>query len=802
MSSGNLGSASGLRPASAFVMIGCVLVLVGVWVSRTVLGGEGERKPWSRAENDPEPEYSILDRDGRPLALFVQQLDLVMSPNAMWQGHTPLRMADGIGGVLGLDPRALLDAMLPDARDGIVEVDFDLDEVEAHRVQRWIDTGTLSGDGQKARAVPGLWVQWSPKRATYRLNWAPEVTLSLEAREAHDCETSPLRWSRFLADGLAACIEGDLFDGRLSGTELELRRQAVWDLLMPSTYTRVVEDFPAEAGPELLALLDREAVAHHQMSVERGRERHYPAGELALLGGWGFLERVQAEGLVLQQRGFPSSGPGSYERYRGMLPEAEQGRLDGDLREVLARPHPLYGLERACDELLDGPGWNAFLERRPASFSFLRHRPVRQRARSYFLDSAPASESPRVRTTLDLPLQRFVGRTLDRLMSEHQPALAMAIVVELASGDVLAVESREAYGYDGFAPLYHEFTPGSTFKPIVMASALEAGVVRAGDTFDVGTARSYPIGGGRVIHEAESSKTGILTAAECLAHSVNAGMVQIGMRLSDQTLRRDFRALGYGQRPGTGLGGERDGYLAPLPWSDTQTKASVCFGHELAVTLWQHATGLAAVARGGEVIPLRMVRAVEQNGVSYELQPPEGARVYSRETARTVREMMQLGAREGTGARVASPAVLPGIVAGTKTGTPEKVPTEVCLHVELEHYERHRSEGTSCDRICRRGMLAEPRVHRTCYSPSMCIFGRLEGSDREVLVLVLADDPRVGKYGGDVAGPAAVAILREALGQTRDGLEPVPDLVEGFAPSKLVPQAPESGAQPWAEVGW
>ena len=80
--------------------------------------------------------------------------------------------------------------------------------------------------------------------------------------------------------------------------------------------------------------------------------------------------------------------------------------------------------------------------------------------------------------------------------------------------------------------------------------------------------------------------------------------------------------------------------------------------------------------------------------------------------------------------------------------------------------------------------------------------GRLADSEREVLVLVLADDPRVGKYGGDVAGPAAVAILREALGQTRDGLEPVPDLVEGFGPSKLVPQAAESGAQPWAEVGW
>ena len=378
----------------------------------------------------------------------------------------------------------------------------------------------------------------------------------------------------------------------------------------------------------------------------------------------------------------------------------------------------------------------------------------------------------------------------------------MAIVVEVATGDVLAVESREAYQYDGFAPLYHEFTPGSTFKPIVMAAALEAGVVRPEDTFDVGVARAYPIGGGRVIREAESSRTGILSASECLAWSVNAGMVQIGLRVSDQGLREKFTALGYGRQPGTGLGGERDGYLATLPWVETQTKASLCFGHELGVTLWQHAAGLTTLIRGGELVPLRMLRAVEQNGVRYELEPEVGEQVFSFDTSLEVREMMKLGAREGTGARVASPEVLPGIIAGTKTGTPQKVGTEICSHVELAHYQQHHEDETVCSRSCRRSMAAEEKPHATCYTPSMCIFGRLEGSDRELMVLVVADDPRVGKFGGDVAGPFAVSILREALGQTRTGMEPVPDVIEGFAPSRLESVEPETSAQPWAEVGW
>ena len=466
--------------------------------------------------------------------------------------------------------------------------------------------------------------------------------------------------------------------------------------------------------------------------------------------------------------------------------------------QLLSESHPLTGLERACDRLLARPEWS-FLDKRSAAYSFERLRPVGEPARSYYMDSVPCSDTPRVVTTFDMLLQRRVGAALDELMEEHRPAIAMAVVVDVASGNVLALDSRDAYGISGYAPLHHQFTPGSTFKPLIAAAALDAGVVRPETTFDVGYGGEWRLSPGRVIHEAESSEEGVLTVAECVAHSVNAGMVQIGLRVDAEVLHGTLKALHYGDRPVTGLGGERPGYVKGLPWRRNWTHASVCFGHEMLVSLWQHAAGLAALIRGGEWRPLRLIDAIEQDGLRYELPYAEPERVFSTQTANEVRRMMALGARIGTGEPVAGPDVLPELVVGTKTGTAEKVPTEPCLHHELVDQLRHQRERSRCTRACRRRLVAQPRVHRTCYTSSMCIFGRRLDSDREVMVLVVVDEPRGReKFGSRVAGPTAVAILQEAVGATALGEKPVAKVVDGFLPSEH--SAPESADRPWAEA--
>lgn len=110
-----LESNSGLRPASAFLFVGVVFVAVAAAIAGTAFGVDDTVRRWEQDEQDPSPAYTITDRDERPVALFVQRLDLVLSPNAMWQAHTPERVATELASVLGCGVNELAMAMMPDA---------------------------------------------------------------------------------------------------------------------------------------------------------------------------------------------------------------------------------------------------------------------------------------------------------------------------------------------------------------------------------------------------------------------------------------------------------------------------------------------------------------------------------------------------------------------------------------------------------------------------------------------------------------------------------------------------------------
>ncbi|MCE9593908.1 MAG: hypothetical protein K8S98_06925 [Planctomycetes bacterium] len=792
-------SASGVRPAGAFLTLGAVFVLLALWLGRLVFADSHDIR--QRTEHDPAPEFAIVDRNERPLADFVQRLDLVCSPNALWQAHTPESLTERMCKILGpgWDREELLARLMPDAEDGIVRCGARFDARQASALQAWIETGVV-GDKDVPAHVDGMAVV-SRGDGTWDLWWRPATVLCQQSRAAHfkKDDKNPLRWSRRIADGVARAIRGAQAAGDSSSeVDLERQRDETWRLLMPTTYVVAIRDFDPAVAPGLFQLLNDEGVMHVQMHIARDRDRVYPMGTQRLLGSWGYIDRDSALSLALHEVGLERS-----ELSIDGKPAISADQVDDLLertREQLAVLHPVSGLELAAAKELERSDWSS-LERVGASYTFERHSPVRRKEprvvpRTYYIDSNEASETPRVVTTLDAYLQQRVGEELDRLMERNKPALAMAIVIDLATGDVLAVDSREAYHVGAFTPLKHQFTPGSTFKVIAMAIALDDGKVTPDEMFDVGHGEYHLPG--RTIHEADHpEKMGWVSASEILAHSINAGMVQIGPRVEAGLFRSYLEHLGYAALPHASLGPESAGYLRELPWKANWTHASVSFGHEVLVTMWQHAAGLATVLRGGSYLPLRLIDAVEQNGVRYLLPHAEPLPVFRPETSATIRAMMGLGAREGTGEPVCGPDLARGVEIGTKTGTAEKVASEICTHVDLAHQERHWREHSTCSKECRRALKDAKQDHAHCYTSSMCAFGRLPGTDRDVMVLVVAEEPRVGKYGARVAGPTAIAILDEALGITRLGLKSVEEVLPGFAPSEIV--AKPVSERPWAE---
>ena len=558
-------------------------------------------------------------------------------------------------------------------------------------------------------------------------------------------------WTRYLADRLAALVleSPPSDDPAVRQRELLERREQIWEALLPSTWELVLRDVRPDRLVALRALLQAEAVQPHQMRLVAASERVHPGGDFGLLGSWGWMgselgPAVPRGGLELLCARLLESGPPS-------APGA---------REVLEEPEgsPEYGA-------------------RPAVYRYQVNRTVRRRPRSYFLDSRPGDEPPVVHLTLDLELQRALRGLLHETLERHGAALAQGVAIDLESGAVLALDAVHRYPFRSFAPIHHVFTPGSTFKVITMAVALEAGLVQPGDELDVGQGSYRVPDSRRTIGEAEGFARGVVTAAECLAHSSNSGMVQIGLRVPQEFFEPRLRLLGYGRAPDTGLGGEIAGWFgeAGKPrWSRAYTHASISFGHEIGTTLWQHAAALAAVARGGEMKPLTLVEGVERDGLLWRPEGPRGERVFRASTSAAVRAMMELGALEGTGDEL----YRADLSMGTKTGTMEKVGGEVCLHAA----GLAAAEGRAPSAGDRQRIPAELQ-HRSCYTSSVCIFGRAPapGAPERMVMVVVEEPTRNGKFGSKVAGPAALALLERACGIRRPASEdPAEDPFEGW----------------------
>lgn len=359
----------------------------------------------------------------------------------------------------------------------------------------------------------------------------------------------------------------------------------------------------------------------------------------------------------------------------------------------------------------------------------------------------PARFGGSIHLTLDPLLQELALQAVDEIVGEFGGNWAQAIVMDPRGGELLAMAQWPRPAQAGRPRTSAEvsslaqrtlatqemYTPGSTFKPLMMGQLLDHAKVTPGElvpchsgVFYFGGRRLKDIRGG---HEE-------LTPTEILIHSSNIGIAQLVLRMLplERPAKGDpafgvyqdyLSAMGFGA-VALGLPGEQKGLvprLADFTWN--YTAVSLAMGHEIAVTSVQMASAAAAVINGGIWREPRLVRGLESADGRWLDPPPAERRVLAPSSSRALRHMLMQVADEGTFAQH-RPV---GYSVGAKTGTPEK--------------DHDRSKIT----------------------PSCWAFAPAD--EPEVLVLMVLDEPGHGRYSSQIVAPSTLRLLGEVLRRRR-----------------------------------
>ncbi len=377
------------------------------------------------------------------------------------------------------------------------------------------------------------------------------------------------------------------------------------------------------------------------------------------------------------------------------------------LGEVNHEGRGAAGLELAFDKEITGRAVPVRLRRDGAGRSISRGR-----------NEEPV-QAPDLTLTIERPVQFFAEEALDDAMEKHHASAGTIIIQDPATGEVLALATRP--GDPRRNPAVQDvYEPGSTFKAVVAAAALEDGTLKPGEAIDCENGR-WQLSGAVAIKDHE--KQGRLVLADIIKHSSNIGSGKLGLRLGAKEFFRFCRLFGFGYKTGVPLPGESQGMLSDGKVDDVRL-ANAAFGQGVAVTALQLSAAYAAIANGGTLHEPRLVRAV---GPGPAAMPVVVRRVASPGTVAALREMLVGVVEGGTGVS----AAVPGYSSAGKTGTAQKVDP---------------STG---------------KYSATDYVASFV--GWVPAAQPRWSILVVIDSPRGGYYGAEVAAPVFSRVARELL---------------------------------------
>jgi cell division protein FtsI (penicillin-binding protein 3) len=348
-----------------------------------------------------------------------------------------------------------------------------------------------------------------------------------------------------------------------------------------------------------------------------------------------------------------------------------------------------------------------------------------------------ALEGHDVTLTLDEGIQHIAEQELDAAQRTYETKGASIVLVDPNTGEIYALASSPGYNPNDYSESNVEdrrdrvvadrFEPGSAMKPFTVAAAMAAGATKPTESIycEHGT---YEMGS-VTIHDTHINDW--LTPTQILARSSNIGALKIGLALGEPGLYAAFRRFGFGEPTGLPLPGEASGVLRPRgrPWFDVET-ANASFGQGISVTTIQLAMAYAAIANGGRLLEPLLVRKVSDSRGNVVREGTSHVRreVLQPALSHMLIEMLTAVTEPGG---TAVEAAIAGVRVAGKTGPAQKV---------------------------------DPTTGKYSADHFTASFIGIVPADRPRLVIaVVLDEPTIGHYGGDLAGPVFRRVAEASL---------------------------------------
>jgi len=411
-------------------------------------------------------------------------------------------------------------------------------------------------------------------------------------------------------------------------------------------------------------------------------------------------------------------GVGFETKYARQYPE---GRLLSHILGVTGRDgQGLEGIEKTANSYLAGE-----------SVKTVNFRDARGNVIPETIIDKSSLRGQNVELTIDKNIQFIAEQELRRAFADYKPKKAICIVQNPKTGAILAMVSLPDFDFsDKINPALLKnsavsdvFEPGSTFKIVTVAAAIEENRITLNENFYLENGKMKI--GEHTIRD-DHKITGYASLSRSFEQSSNIAMVKIARKLDSELFYNYIRKFGFYALTGIDLPGETRGLLLEEKKWSALSLPSISFGQEIGVSALQLINAYSAIANGGVLMKPLLIKNIENAPAenASHFNPKEIRRVVSKKTAEEMRKLLKAVVEKGTG----KSAKVPGYDTGGKTGTAQK------YDAEIKSYSKKR------------------------YIASFC--GMIPALNPEIVILVVLDEPKGEYYASAVAAPVFSRIAK------------------------------------------